>query len=249
VVADAHRLNASAANAFLKTLEEPPPRSLIILCAPSTAGLLPTILSRCQKVGFDPYPEAELARVLAELAADRPQEASAAARLADGDARRGVALLEPEARALRQWAETVFDAIQSGRIGEAHLTAERLHQGIIPAPPDAGDDDSASVPAVKDLASKRQRALRFCEFLTLLYGEALACRERGEKWQPRMPWARERIERAAREQPTRTLLAGIARLDVTKHEIDGNLNLGLATAALLQELCDDAQKDRQPARA
>ena len=50
VILDAHRLYENAANAFLKTLEEPPPNCLILLVTDSPQTLLPTILSRCQRV-------------------------------------------------------------------------------------------------------------------------------------------------------------------------------------------------------
>jgi DNA polymerase-3 subunit delta' len=47
IVRQAERMNADAANAFLKTLEEPPPSSRVILTSASPGALLPTILSRC----------------------------------------------------------------------------------------------------------------------------------------------------------------------------------------------------------
>ena len=46
----ADRFNAASANAFLKTLEEPPPRTLFLLLTAEPAAMLPTILSRCQRI-------------------------------------------------------------------------------------------------------------------------------------------------------------------------------------------------------
>ena len=54
VIADAEWLNAEAQNALLRLIEEPPPRSCIILVAASPSGLLATVRSRCQKVLFPP---------------------------------------------------------------------------------------------------------------------------------------------------------------------------------------------------
>ena len=54
----------AAANCFLKTLEEPPPRSLFVLVGTSLDGQLPTIRSRCQIVRFAPLPEAIVKSVL-----------------------------------------------------------------------------------------------------------------------------------------------------------------------------------------
>ena len=50
--------NDAAANALLKTLEEPPPQHLLVLTARGEADLLPTIVSRCHKLAFAPLPSA-----------------------------------------------------------------------------------------------------------------------------------------------------------------------------------------------
>jgi DNA polymerase-3 subunit delta' len=60
VINNAQNLNLQAANALLKTLEEPSPSSIIILLADS-ARLLPTIVSRCQVLNFYPFSENQLA--------------------------------------------------------------------------------------------------------------------------------------------------------------------------------------------
>ena len=54
IVEDADDFNAESANAFLKTLEEPPAGAILLLIATGTAHQLPTILSRCQVVRFAP---------------------------------------------------------------------------------------------------------------------------------------------------------------------------------------------------
>jgi DNA polymerase III subunit delta' len=59
VLDDADYLNEESANCFLRTLEEPPPRSLVILISSSLERLLPTITSRCQMIRFLPL-QAEL---------------------------------------------------------------------------------------------------------------------------------------------------------------------------------------------
>jgi DNA polymerase III subunit delta' len=69
VIDAADILNVSAANAFLKTLEEPPSQAVIILIAPSPQAVLPTIASRCTVVRFHPvllnsdHPTAGLGRI------------------------------------------------------------------------------------------------------------------------------------------------------------------------------------------
>lgn len=52
-IAEAEKITLVAQNAFLKTLEEPPPNSLIILCAPQKEDLIDTITSRCQIINLE----------------------------------------------------------------------------------------------------------------------------------------------------------------------------------------------------
>jgi DNA polymerase-3 subunit delta' len=75
VIAGADRLNPQAANAFLKTLEEPPPRSVLILLSTEPSRILETILSRCLRLNFS----AETARTLEPEQAVWLQQFSAAA--------------------------------------------------------------------------------------------------------------------------------------------------------------------------
>lgn len=60
IVEDAEKLNEASSNALLKTLEEPPPTSHIILLTQRPAALLPTIRSRCQTIRFSPLAPAEI---------------------------------------------------------------------------------------------------------------------------------------------------------------------------------------------
>lgn len=66
VVDDAHTMNDEAQNALLKSLEEPPPRSHVILVSSAPQGLRQTIRSRCQRLRFGPLPRGVVARFLAE---------------------------------------------------------------------------------------------------------------------------------------------------------------------------------------
>ena len=68
IVDDADDLNDEAANAFLKTLEEPPPGSALILIGTSAEVQLDTIVSRCRVVRFEPLSESDLAAAHARFA-------------------------------------------------------------------------------------------------------------------------------------------------------------------------------------
>lgn len=60
IILSAQRMTVSAQNALLKTLEEPPAHSILILTAPSTKSLLPTLASRCQIVRLPPEIDLDL---------------------------------------------------------------------------------------------------------------------------------------------------------------------------------------------
>ena len=70
IITDAHRMNASAQNALLKTLEEPGPGSLLVLIAPHPRSVLPTIESRCQRVRFRPLSSEVIRTILTRLGED-----------------------------------------------------------------------------------------------------------------------------------------------------------------------------------
>lgn len=81
VIDDADYLNPPGANALLKVLEEPPPRSLLILIGTSAAKQLPTIRSRCQLVRFQPLSATFIAELL--MANGIVADAAEAQRLAE----------------------------------------------------------------------------------------------------------------------------------------------------------------------
>ncbi|MGB8644267.1 MAG: DNA polymerase III subunit [Anaerolineae bacterium] len=76
--------NESAANAFLKTLEEPPSHAYIILTAQDQSLLLPTIVSRCQRLPLRPLPLAAVERALVDRWQVEPTPARLLARLSGG---------------------------------------------------------------------------------------------------------------------------------------------------------------------
>jgi len=83
IIAGAEELSLEAANALLKTLEEPPPQVVLILTATSSEALLPTIVSRCQLITLRPLPAATIESAL--LSRDVPAErARLLSRLAEG---------------------------------------------------------------------------------------------------------------------------------------------------------------------
>jgi DNA polymerase-3 subunit delta' len=110
LVLGAEALNDAAQNAFLKTLEEPPPDTVLVLVTSAPHLLLPTMRSRLALVPFGPLPESFVAQKLLELEGTAPETAELAAHLAEGSV--GTALrLDAEALAQREAVIRGFEAL------------------------------------------------------------------------------------------------------------------------------------------
>lgn len=107
IIDDADLLNDASANALLKTLEEPPRNSLIILIASHPEAILPTIRSRCQVLRFTPLSTDQVQQVLIqENLADDAESARQAAGLSGGSLIEAQRLLDPNLRTLRSLIDT-----------------------------------------------------------------------------------------------------------------------------------------------
>ena len=84
IIDEADRLRDEAANSMLKTLEEPPPTSTLILLTSRPNSLLQTIRSRSQRINFAPLPIAEMEKFLAENYPRPAADTALLARVAEG---------------------------------------------------------------------------------------------------------------------------------------------------------------------
>jgi DNA polymerase-3 subunit delta' len=123
LVVDAHLMNQQAQNAFLKTLEEPPADTTLILLASAPDKLLPTIRSRCSKVHFGPLPVELISERLQKERKLDAQTAELAAVMAGGSLGRAMAL-DLDALAARKEVITGFEALEPGEVGALLRWAE-----------------------------------------------------------------------------------------------------------------------------
>jgi DNA polymerase III subunit delta' len=126
LIKPAEAMNEAAANALLKTLEEPPERHLLVLTAQVEADLLPTIVSRCHKLAFAPLPAALVARELVERRGQAAPLAQLLAALSGGSLGRALTL-DPEAiLAQRRQVLDDLQALAGGTAVVARDWAQRL---------------------------------------------------------------------------------------------------------------------------
>ena len=219
IVDDADDLSEEASNAFLKTLEEPPPGSVLVLVGTTQESQLDTVVSRCRVVRFEPLSEAELAAALLDLeATDDPAEADRLARLGEGSVSRALGLADADLNGFRR---DLIDTVSSPRGFEPPELASKF--------------EAFAKAAGKESASQRARA-------TLLIGE-LARFFRAVLWQAAG------LESPAPDPDDRRAAAGLAgrlepedvflladRCIEAEYHVRRMANLGLAIGALMHDL-------------
>ncbi len=126
LIMDAHLMNARSANAFLKLLEEPGEQTVFVLTAPRVDQLLPTILSRCQRLRFDPLSADGLAEALENREEIDARKAQTYARMADGSYTRALDLLENEDLMIHR--EMVVDFMRYSFIRKTDKVADLVQE-------------------------------------------------------------------------------------------------------------------------
>ena len=158
ILDDADDLTDEAANCFLKTLEEPPPRSVFILVGTARERQWPTIVSRCQVVPFAPLPEALVADLLRGQELPDPSLNPRLARLSEGSPGRALALADPESWKVRRALLRGLAAARPDTVGLARQFLQLVEE------------------AGKEAAAQRRRAALVLELLVASLQDAVRVR-------------------------------------------------------------------------
>ena len=127
IVEDADYMNDSSSNALLKTLEEPPPTSHLVLTTSNPTALLATIRSRCQIIRFAPIESAQIEKFMVEKKNVPAADARLLARTAQGSIGRALNADVEEYRERRDSMMTVLEALTlSGDRVQILRSAEQL---------------------------------------------------------------------------------------------------------------------------
>lgn len=220
IINDADTMTEEAANALLKTLEEPPDGAVLILIAKSLTSMLPTIRSRCQAVRFHPLSDAD---VLAWLAAQAEpvdaDEARLLTTLAGGSLAAVERLSQPEFRTLRSdWMQTLAEPQWDGI-----RTARRLAESV---------DKLAA-----DAAEQRQLVHWLLQATVEFYRSALRMLTAPQGPAPAVPEARRWITNLADDADAAVDLLGdlLERCCLATRHLDQTVGLVLC----LESLCHD----------
>ena len=212
---DAETLSEEAANALLKTLEEPPPQTLLILLTSQEDRLLPTIRSRCSRIELSPMAEEPLVRYLEEDHKVESQKARLLARLSKGCLGWALTALEDPLSLERRTTE--LDRL----IGLLGATVEqRFH-------------------AASDVASlyyrDREEALETLDIWLSWWRDLLVLREAGPEWVYNQDYA-DKLEEWKQAYAPGQIVGFISAMAKTLEALNSNVNARLGLEALMLAL-------------
>lgn len=231
IVEDADYLNEESSNAFLKTLEEPGPGSVLILIGTSPDNQLDTIVSRCQVVKFQPLSAADIESILLEKQlVTTTEEARKLADGAEGSIARALALADQTYRGL---FETVVSELAETPNPVAPSIAKQIEDHI--------------KNCNKEAAIQRRRAILLLEDLSRFFREVLwAGAGLGS---PSGDSGRERLAQAlAQACEPEDIFIMTDRTMLSISQIQGNGNMGLVVSAWAADICHILNQARTGAR-
>lgn len=217
VLDDADDLNDEAANCFLKTLEEPPPRSLFLLIGTSADLQLPTIRSRCQIVTFAPLPADQMSTVLQKNGISDPLMLDRLIRFGHGSPGQALALADEALWEFRRQFLTSLDRGEFDAVGQMRAWAEFIEE------------------AGKEAAAQRRRAsmllglvIEFFRQVLIVGSDAPANDSETEE--------EALARRLADMLPVENTLAILERLLLAAQQIDRFVSVNLVVEAMLDAL-------------
>ena len=217
LIDDADDLNEEAANCFLKTLEEPPPRSVLILIGSTPDRQLQTIVSRCQVIRFAPLPSAVVDELLQEQGIEDSALRARLVRLSAGSPGLAKELADPalwEARRdlLQGLTKTPIDSVELSRRWMEFVE-------------EAG----------KESAAQRRRAQLVLRLVIDFLDDALTISMNGV---PRRTEAEDRpaLDALARRADPERLLEALGRCLEADRQIDRRVQLVLVLEGLMDAL-------------
>jgi len=126
IIDEADRMGLSAGNSLLKTLEEPPRDSILILVTANFHALLSTVVSRCQRLNFSSLPVSSVEKVLVEKTGTDTKIVRIIASLSEGSIGRALSEDEGSVLAERDRVFSGFAGLKDKRMLDIFKTAEEL---------------------------------------------------------------------------------------------------------------------------
>ncbi|RMH72212.1 MAG: DNA polymerase III subunit delta' [Gemmatimonadetes bacterium] len=213
ILLEVDRMTVPAANAFLKTLEEPPSHTQFILTTSNIRGLLDTIVSRCQAVQFTPLSAEEIEHALIASHQFDPAEARLAARLANGSLGEALKAQDHQLVETRNQALQIMDAAFSNQAIEFLTYIEKMGK-----------------------TRNRNLIIQLLDVLQLWYRDLMMMKEFDDADRVANLDQLDRIHRESDRLSMNAVMASIQIIETIKADIRQNVNVQLALTVLLLRL-------------
>jgi DNA polymerase-3 subunit delta' len=213
ILDDADDLSDISANCFLKTLEEPPPRSLLLLIGTSADRQLPTIRSRCQIVTFAPLGDEQMRAILQKNGITEPAALDRLVRFSQGSPGRALALADD---ALWEFRKQFLGSLGRGTfdaVGQMRAWMHFINE------------------AGKESAPQRRRAAMLLDLVIEFFRQVLILGSDDSD-----PDETALARRLATALSTETTLAILERLLLASQQIDRKVQIVLVVEAMLDAL-------------
>jgi DNA polymerase-3 subunit delta' len=214
IIDDADKMNDSASNALLKTLEEPPPSSYIFLVSSRPDALLSTIRSRCQMLRFAPIDTKEIEKYLVKTKQFSSTDAALSARLSGG--RLGDAL-EMDLEKFRAQRSAMFKVLESILIKENRAELLRIAEEM------------------NDAKHKDEYEARLTHLQNLIHDVWTLSNKADEKILINTDIHND-LRKLAQNADSKRLSAWLAEIETLRERLAVNLNRKIATDALFMRM-------------
>ena len=231
VVEDAERMNAEAANAFLKTFEESPEGSYLVLVVTTLDRLLPTIRSRGQLVRFKALPDEFVAELLSREDGVSADQAKVLARFSEGSADRAMALWRSGFLDLRR---DILDSLPGAGRAEALVAAD----GIMDWANKQAHQQKTTNKKVEENELRRLHLKRALALLASVFRDALMLKVTDGDADVQNSDAKPLLKKAASRLPAETIERGLKRMLQYQTYVDRNVHNQLLMENACLELCD-----------
>ncbi len=221
IILEADRLMDEAANAFLKTLEEPPPQTLIILLTALPSRLLPTILSRCVRLDLRPTDTAIRLTPVQQLFL--PAVRAALPKLGSDVA--ALALRADFQSLLAKRKEEITSRLTTALRAEARAISD----GTDVKDWEARQKDATTAMIETEYLAERSQIL---ELLTLCFGQALLIASHAPDIHPLAP----ELQQLAEQRSAAELLRRMQAVETLRSDLNFNVHEALTLDARLLEI-------------
>jgi len=229
IVREADRITPQAQNALLKTLEEPPVTTFLILLVSALDRMLPTIRSRCCLAPFGPLPDEFIVARLVELQPDvSPERARLCARFAQGSL--GLAL-QHAADQLDEQNDRLIETLQGLPAKPVAHSVSRLDQQARALATRFAERE----PEITETESVRRGLKTLLSLAATWYRDVLHACVASKGLTANVAYARKITAAAGKTTPER-LIEMIRQLTESESQLDANVNLKLCLDALIIRL-------------